>query len=65
MADGRDQACKPLITWLQIALTRSEVVISEVWTPSPSSPMGDPLLINYQQTLLERDLPGMNPHSLS
>ena len=27
--------------------------------------MGDPLLINHQQTLLERDLPVLNPHSLS
>ena len=65
MADGRAQACQPLITWLQIALTRSEEIVSAVWTPTPSSPMGDTLLINYQQTLLERDLPGLNPHSLS
>ena len=60
MVDGRVLACQPLITWLQIALTKSDTIASAVWSPTPSSPLGDTLLINYQHTLLERDLPGLN-----
>jgi hypothetical protein len=70
VADGIEHACQPLIKWLQMAFTHSTISlnlapISPLESGPPSSPMGDAFLIDHQQTVLERDLPGLNPSSFS
>ena len=57
-----EDACKPIVNWLQAALVRSGPnALSALRVPDPSAPLPDALLLQHRHRLLLGHLPGLDP----
>ena len=57
-----EEACRPVIDWLQAALVRAgHDAYSALMVPKPSAPLPDALLLQHRQRLLLSHLPGLDP----
>ena len=57
-----EDACRPIVDWLQAALVRSRPNdFSALRVPEPSAPLPDTLLLHHRHHLLLSHLPGLDP----
>jgi hypothetical protein len=62
IANGDQEKCAPLLTWMVLAATRPAVISpSTLVMPRPAPPLGEYPLIHHRRELLYKLLPNLNP----